>query len=224
MKTIVRLLLLSAILTTGMSLVKLKKTTVVFFGDSITAAGVNAGSFIALLRGGLERKGRENEFELVGAGVSGNKIYDLAARVEADVIAKMPDIVVVWIGVNDIWHKSSFGTGTDADKFETYYAALIRRLQTKNIKVFLATPAVIGERTDHSNPQDGDLNHYSNIIRRLAVAHKCGLVDLRKAFLKYNLEHNPENKESGILTSDRVHLNERGNGLVAEQLAAALAL
>ena len=36
--------------------------------------------------------------------------------------------------------------------------------------------------------------------------------------LKYNLEKNLTNKESGILTTDRVHLNEAGNQLVADIL------
>ena len=88
----------------------------------------------------------------------------------------------------------------------------------KNIKVFLTTPSTIGERTDNSNQQDGDLNFYSNIIRKLASTMSCGIIDLRKAFLEYNLKNNPENKESGILTTDRVHLNEKGNEFVAEKM------
>ncbi|HEX8278976.1 MAG TPA: G-D-S-L family lipolytic protein, partial [Segetibacter sp.] len=71
---------------------------------------------------------------------------------------------------------------------------------------------------DFSNQQDGDLNLYSNIIRKLAQMHNCKLVDLRKDFIDYNLKNNPENKESGILTTDRVHLNEKGNMLVAQKM------
>jgi lysophospholipase L1-like esterase len=44
------------------------------------------------------------------------------------------------------------------------------------------------------------------------------LVDLRKAFLEYNLKNNPENKDRGILTADRVHLNAAGNQLVADEI------
>jgi lysophospholipase L1-like esterase len=36
---------------------------------------------------------------------------------EEDVLEKMPDVVVIYIGVNDIWHKTLLRTGTDADKF-----------------------------------------------------------------------------------------------------------
>jgi lysophospholipase L1-like esterase len=45
---------------------------------------------------------------------------------------------------------------------------------------------------------------------------------LRKAFLDYNLKNNPNNEESGILTSDRVHLNEKGNNFVAEKMMEAI--
>jgi lysophospholipase L1-like esterase len=141
---------------------------------------------------------------------------------EEDVLKTNPDVVVIYVGVNDVWHKTLLGTGTDADKFEKFYAAIVEKLQDKNIKLILCTPAVIGERTDNSNQQDGDLNLYSQIIRSLAEKYRCSLCDLRKAFLEYNLKNNATNNEKGILTTDRVHLNEKGNQLVAELLLAEL--
>jgi lysophospholipase L1-like esterase len=77
-------------------------------------------------------------------------------------------VVIIYVGVNDVWHKRTYGTGTDPDKFEKFYSALIAKLKAKNIKMALCTPAAIGERTDFSNELDGDLNNYSNIIRGLA--------------------------------------------------------
>ncbi len=187
---------------------------IIFFGDSITQAGVNPGGYITMMKEMYAKAG--NTSELIGAGIGGNKVYDLFLRMEDDVLSKKPDLVVIYVGVNDVWHKASYGTGTDADKFTKFYTALIKKMQSQGIKLILTTPAAIGEKTDHSNQQDGDLNQYSKIIRDLAKEHKCGLVDLRKEFLAYNLANNPENKEKGILTTDRVHLNEAGNKLVAE--------
>ena len=198
-----------------------KKTRIVLFGDSITQMGVAEGGYIAQMKTALQQQGKADQYELIGAGIGGNKVYDLYLRMEADVLAQSPDVVVIWIGVNDVWHKA-MGTGTDADKFERFYEAIIKKLQSKNIKVVLATPAVIGERTDFSNPQDGDLNLYAGIIRRLAARHGLPLVDLRKDFLAYNPQHNKENKESGLLTTDRVHLNNAGNGLVAQKMLEVL--
>lgn len=191
---------------------------IVFFGDSITQAGVNPGGYIDKMKTMLEKQGIKDKYQLIGAGIGGNKIYDLYLRYEEDVLVHNPDIVVIWVGVNDVWHKTSFGTGTDADKFEKFYVTLLKKLQTRGIKVVLATPAAIGERTDFSNQQDGDLNRYSQIIRDIAAKFDCPVADFRKEFLKYNLEKNATNKEAGILTTDRVHLNDVGNQLVADIL------
>lgn len=199
-----------------------KKQKIIFFGDSITQAGIQPKGYITQLNGLLTDKGLAGNFELVGKGIGGNKVYDLYLRLEEDVLALSPDVVVIWVGVNDVWHKRTFGTGTDPDKFEKFYNAIIKKLHSKNVKVFLSTPAVIGEKIDYSNELDGDLNEYSNIIRRIAGNNNCEIIDLRNRFLKYNLEHNKENKPSGILTTDRVHLNDRGNQLVAEEMMKAL--
>ncbi|AUD07390.1 SGNH/GDSL hydrolase family protein [Spirosoma pollinicola] len=217
MTTIIRSLLF--LLTVGLlAMSAAKPTRVVFFGDSITQAGVGPGGYIDRLKKMLP----SDQFELIGAGIGGNKIYDLFLRMDDDVLAKQPDVVIVWVGVNDVWHKASFGTGTDPDKFVKFYEALVKKLKAANARVMLCTPAAIGEKTDFSNQQDGDLNQYSQLIRDLAKRQNIPLIDLRKAFLEYNMKNNPENKEKGILTTDRVHLNEAGNILVAEQMQKAL--
>ena len=195
---------------------------IIFFGDSITQLGVNPGGYITLLQDQLKKQGKSANYELVGAGIGGNKIYDLFLRLDRDVLSKKPDLVVIYVGINDVWHKQSFGTGTDPDKFELFYSTVIEKIQAAGAQVVLCSPAVIGERTDFSNQQDGDLNRYSSIVRKLAAKHKCSLVDLRKLFLEHNLKHNPDNKESGILTTDRVHLNAAGNKLVADELAKVI--
>lgn len=193
-----------------------KPIKVVLFGDSITQAGVKPGGYITLMQQS------QTKYELIGAGIGGNKVYDLYLRLEEDVLNKKPDAVVIYVGVNDVWHKQTSQTGTDPDKFVSFYSALIKKMQAAAIKVIICTPAVIGERTDFSNAQDGDLNRYSQIIRNLSKQYNCTLVDLRKEFIAYNLANNPENKESGILTSDRVHLTPEGNKLVAALMLKAL--
>jgi len=200
------------------SFLPMQKKKVIFFGDSITQAAVKPGGYIVKVGDMAAAEKLSDRYDFIGAGIGGNKVYDLFLRMDDDVLSKRPDVVIIYIGVNDVWHKRSYGTGTDADKFERFYTAIIKKLQAANCKIALCTPAVIGERTDSSNELDGDLNLYSNMIRNLAKANSLPLIDLRKAFLDYNLKENKENKESGILTTDRVHLNEKGNELVASEM------
>lgn len=214
-----RLVFAAAILLMSFAPVKHK---VIFFGDSITRAGVEPNGYITKIGEMATRDKVADQWELIGAGIGGNKVYDLYLRAEDDVLAKNPELVVIYIGVNDVWHKRTYGTGTDYDKFEKFYVALIKKFQSKNIKLILCTPAVVGERTDNSNELDGDLNRYSSLIRSIAEKNSIPLVDLRKAFLDYGKANNPENKEQGILTTDRVHLNDKGNELVASEIYKAM--
>lgn len=204
----------------SLSFMPVKKIKVVFFGDSITEAAVNPHGFITI-DNSLLNTGSSSDYELIGAGVSGNKIYDLYFRMEDDVISRSPDIVVIWVGVNDVWHKK-MGTGTDADKFERFYLALVKKFKAANTKIIVCTPATIGEKYDNTNEQDGDMNKYSNIIRKIADEQKLTLVDMRAAFEAYEKTNNPKNLEKGILTADGVHLNDAGNMFVAKLMAEGI--
>lgn len=195
-----------------------KKTKIVFFGDSITQQGAGKNGYITKIDSLLKLQGLSDTYELFNAGVSGNKVYDLYLRIEADVLDEKPDIVVIYIGINDIWHKTTSGTGTEPKKFEQFYKAIIKKLQAQNIKVIVCTPTVIGEKNDVTNPQDGDLNQYSSIIKSMANSLSLPICDLRLAFTGYLKNNNPTNAEKGILTVDGVHLTNDGNLLVANTM------
>jgi lysophospholipase L1-like esterase len=213
-----KLFFISAVLILCFSFTPQKKTKIIFFGDSITELGVKPGGYVTRVDSMCKLEGKGDQFEFVGSGISANKVYDLYLRLEDDVLSKNPDVVVIYVGVNDVWHKTLLGTGTDADKFEKFYYAILKKLKDRNIKAILCTPAVVGEKTDFSNPLDGDLNKYSNIIRDIAKKSNLPLIDLRQKFLEYNKANNPENKEKDILTYDKVHLNPKGNQLVADAM------
>ena len=205
-----------------LSFMQVGKKKVIFFGDSITELGVKKGGFIDLLNTRITNNGQASQYDLIGAGIGGNKIYDLFLRLDKDVLSKDPNVVVIWVGVNDVWHKSMMGTGTDYDKFGLFYDALVQKVQTKGAKVILVTPAVIGERSDNSNPQDGELNLYASWIRKYAMEHQLTLVDCRKLFMEYSIKNNLKQADKGILTYDRVHLNDTGNLLVADAVWEAI--
>ena len=216
-----KLLFITTVLLLSCAFTAQKKTKVIFFGDSITELGVKKEKYVGYIikmDSMLKAEKKDGQYELIGSGIGGNKVYDLYLRFEEDVLAKNPDVVVIYIGVNDVWHKTLLGTGTDADKFEKFYQAIINKLSAKGIKAILCTPAVVGEKTDMSNQLDGDLNRYSNIIRDLAKKNNLPLVDLRKKFLDYLKDNNPKNEEKNILTYDRVHMNDKGNQFIADQM------
>jgi lysophospholipase L1-like esterase len=208
----------------GHSPAPLKKgDRVVFLGDSITQAGVGVKGYVTLVKQALAEKHRDLGIEVIGAGISGNKVPDLQRRLERDVLAKKPTVVIIYIGINDVWHgERDPRNGTPKDKFETGLKEIIAKIKDAGARVVLCTPSVIGEKTGGGNNLDAKLDEYSDISRRVARETKSELCDLRKAFVDHLKEHNPENRERGILTSDRVHLNESGNRFVAERMLKCL--
>lgn len=219
-----RILLIAIIVIPAflLSMKQEKSRTILFFGDSITQQGSNENGFIRVLQEGLNAK-NDKSTHLINAGIGGNKVTDLFLRFNEDVLSKNPDEVVIWIGINDVWH-SDRGVGTDINKFNGFYQKMIDQLKERNIKVTLCTPGVIGELNDHSNPHDGMLNAFSKSIRKLAKDNDCELIDFRKSFQEFEVKNNRDNKSSGILTTDGVHLNPQGNQFVAEIFKSVLRL
>lgn len=223
-----RLFLYSIILiVSSCSLMENNKTRVIFLGDSITQQGEDLeNGFISLMRQNIS----QNNFELIGKGISGNKVSDLLTRYKADVIDLNPDIVFIYIGINDVWHKYDYGTGTDIDLFETGLRAIISDVKLLNSKIVLCTPTVIGENignfelgnkfkdVETMEKMNGDLDTFSDVIRSLAKEFDTYLIDLRKIFMTYVAENNINNEAAGLLTNDGVHLNDLGNKIIADEM------
>src|SRR5436190_1222593 len=80
----------------------MKKERIVFLGDSITQGGVSPNGYVTVFKKELAKKYPDGEFEIIGAGISGNKVPDLQKRLEKDVLSKKPTLVVIYIGINDV--------------------------------------------------------------------------------------------------------------------------
>jgi lysophospholipase L1-like esterase len=194
-----------------------KTKKVIFFGDSLTQFGLDRDGYITVMKKMLKQQGI-TDYDLFGAGISGNKVPDLYERLIRDVITQSPHIVVIWIGVNDVWHKYAYGTGTEAITFEKTYRDIVKQLLEDKIKLLLVTPAVIGERADHTNHADDDLDRYTAIVKNIANDNELAVCNMRTLFQQYEIHNNTFNVSSGILTTDGVHLSTAGNKFVAEEL------
>jgi len=201
---------------------KLKKDDrIVFLGDSITAAGVGPSGYVGLTARRIARTYPALGVKVIGAGISGHKVPDCQKRLDRDVISKKPTIVVIYIGINDVWHWNR-NRGTKKEAFESGLGDLVKRINAAGARVILCTPTVIGEKTDGSNRFDKMLDEYSAISRKVAAKTGSQLLDLRKLFLAHLKKHNTANAAKGVLTSDTVHLNAAGNRFLADLMLKAL--
>ena len=199
--------------------VMLKKgDSIIFFGDSLTAlAGqeapkehVNKG-YVRIVRETLEKSHADQEIKVDWVATGGHTVPDLLKRVDKDVIAKKPTIVVIQIGCND-------ARRIPKEMFQTALEELIDKLQGAGIQVVQCSLTSVGEKHDGTNRDDAKLEEFAQVEREVARAKKVPLADLRKAFVEYWKKNNPDNQPSGVLTYDGNHFNQKGMDFVAEQM------
>jgi len=195
---------------------------IVFFGDSITANGSKPEGFITRIEQQLAGQYPSLSATLINEGMPGNAVPDLQARV-GNVIALKPTLVVMYIGINDVWRTiDGMGTPTTPSQYTAGLNEIIGKLEAAGSQVLLCTPSVIGEKHDGENALDGLLDQYAGLSRQVAVNSGVSLCDLHAAFQKYEQQYNTADQAAGVLTYDGVHLTAKGNELVADEILSML--
>ena len=143
----------------------------------------------------------------------------------ATIAADRPNVAVVFIGINDVWWR-----GTPAATFQQGLQDIVAQGKSAGVTMVLATLAVNGEYPDGTNPNDAKYDQFAQITRDVASSSGATLVDLRKAFIYYEMNNNPYTlfrgrwtyQTSGILTYDGIHPTTLGNTLLADQIAEGI--
>ena len=198
-------------------------TRIFFLGDSITKQGNREGGFVNLIRQHFARQRKQWGVEVIGAGVNGNTVFDALQRISSDVFERKPNVVVAYLGINDIWNYLKKPAGAvSPERYETGIRQLVKECHSRQVRVVLCTPSVIGEVPTGGNSLDKKLDEYSEIVRKVAKESGSGLCDLRKALTEGLAAKKGRKKPRGIFTYDGVHLNDAGNRLVSEVVLTTL--
>lgn len=186
--------------------------TIVFLGDSITQAGTTKEGYITLFKLACDVTGHNIKF--INSGISGHKSSDMLARLQKDVIDHHPGYVSISCGVNDVWHGER---GVPLPDYKKNMTEIVDRCQAAGIKVLLLTATPIYENPDSKENQK--LAAYNEFLRQVAKQRKLLLCDLNAAFLSMYEKKLTDEK---LLTTDGVHMNPRGNRLMAREIFRAL--
>ena len=204
-----------------------KGDKIAFFGDSVTMQG----GFINMMAAALKESPVTSDLgvELINHGLDGGRVPtvlegqgpfgNLGGTMAALVEREKPTVVVVFLGINDVWHGEK---GTTKGDFEAGLKTMIELIRKNGAIPVLCTPTVIGEEMTAKNVLTAKLGEYSQVTRKLATGGKITLVDLHKAFVDTLKRLNQGNKHSGILTYDGVHMGEAGNALIADKMSLGL--
>jgi acyl-CoA thioesterase-1 len=217
--------------------------TIVAFGDSTTAAddwsGLRIPTYPDLLPGALVAYGVAAR--VVNAGICDTTTRDARERLDRDVRAHAPDLVVVQFGINDSWIDAGEGRREprlSRDEYRDNLRHIARTLVADGALVVLMTPNpmrwVAGGYvevfrghpglldTDAERGIDALLDVYAQEVRDLARSESIPLVDAHAAFEEYGDEAG-QSVHDLLMDDDGIHPNAAGQRLVCRVLAPAIA-
>jgi lysophospholipase L1-like esterase len=188
----------------------IKPCTIVCLGDSITC-NWDGPSYVDYWQELLDKQYGSGKIKVISAGVNGETAQDGYYRLNSDVIAHQPDLVIVMFGHNDLRY------GLSPLLFHKYLAKITNRL-THDLKcaVWLLTPnQVIG------SAQQALYSPYLKTIRAVAAEKSITLFDIwSQAFKNQDLTkiYTYTFDYEGLTGLDYIHPNETGHRLIAQYL------
>lgn len=201
---------------------------IVMFGDSTTAPRPGAVEKVYAQRVAEALQGVASSLTIHNAGVGGNNTAQALARMDRDVLAHKPKIVVIQFGINDcsidVWKDPpAHGPRITPSEFEENLRKIIARTREAGAAPILMTanplrwtPALkkqYGKPPYDITRPDGleasTLLRYNAITRKLAEELRVPLIDVHKEFLRRDVDK---------LLPDGIHPNDAGHAIITEQL------
>ncbi|MFC6880574.1 MULTISPECIES: SGNH/GDSL hydrolase family protein [Actinomadura] len=160
----------------------------------------------------------------LNTGIAGNKVMDLEARWQADVLDARPDVVSVLVGMNDVgWHSyDPDGYMISADEYAAGYDRLLAPLADAGTELILIEPFLLPIRGTvevgpmHLGEEDrkkwrDDLDPKIQAVRELALKYGAHLLAADGMFAELAATTAPE-----YWAEDGVHPTPPGHAALAK--------
>lgn len=206
--------------------VSLQKGDVILFqGDSITDAGrkkesKDVNDAVSLGRGyaceatsQLLVQHADKGLSVYNRGISGNKVYQLAERWDADCLQIKPNVLSILVGVNDYWHKHLGKYDGTLDTYRKDYDALLKRTREAlpNVQLIIGEPYTVNHVKSVDDTWFPEFDEYRKVARELANTYDAVFVPYQDVYNKA-LEKAP----GSYWTADGVHPTLAGAQLMAQ--------
>jgi lysophospholipase L1-like esterase len=185
---------------------------IVAFGDSITGVYYHTGcsrAWADMLELALKKPYPNAQIEMTNAGISGHTSAQGLARIEKDVIAKKPDLVVVMFGMNDC-------SRAPLEEFRKNMEKIAERCFDAGSAVVFSTP-----NTVYQNPHRpiAWLAEFARAAREVARKLEIPMADSFSAYARMERE-DPNGWR--LLMSETIHPNLNGHRKFAEVMSKAI--
>ncbi len=202
----------------------MKNKVWIFIGDSITDAGRDR-SDAHLLGPGYPGYAAENikaahpeyTYEFLNYGISGSRTGQLFDRLYHDCIRHNPDVISIFIGINDIWHRHAYEYVATTDRqIEANYRSLLEILKKKtHAKIIMIMPYILD--AEGFDGMRVELDRVKPIIRSLADEFADAFIPLDEMFDEA-IKTQPAPR---FYSGDGIHPNENGSKFIGKVYAEA---
>jgi lysophospholipase L1-like esterase len=201
-------------------------TKLLFIGDSITEWGrledpeALGGGYVRLIHDQLAARDPVTAPIVINQGIRSHQIPDLQARWQRDVLDHTPDVVSIYVGINDVTYGLfPHTTGCPLPQFVAGYHDILERTRQAlpAAIIVLCEPSVLW--LPELPTANASLKPYVAVVRRLAHQLDAKLVGLHDAF-----EQARTARPDIAWTIDGIHPSSAGHALIARLWLAAMNL
>lgn len=190
---------------------------ILFIGDSITdadrdknnAADLGDG-YVSLLAEKLKPLYEDISFTFVNRGVSGSRISDVEARLDAD-LSEKADIVILLAGINDVWHKYLNGTEFDPAAVAACFDRVAEKVKQSGAKLIIAEPFLLD--VPDKKRFRREFNMVLDAVHDVATKYADAYIALDEIFAGVS-----KSVSVSAYSADGIHPTHRAARLIADNL------
>ena len=161
-------------------------------------------------------------------GISGHNTRDLMARLDTDVLALKPRLVILKVGTNDMVNSKKM---VPLAEYEQNLTTLVSRIKASGAPVLLLTPLPVDDaylftrhdRALYNKTPTDHIRHCLAVVRQVARTQQVGVIDTYQLFVDHGEPKRTADSwlqnESNANRPDGVHPNAAGYGAMARLVA-----
>lgn len=193
---------------------------ILFIGDSITDCDRRRDDpkhlgwgYAAFTAARLQARLASPDLVVLNRGISGNRLGDLLARMDPDLIDLKPNVVSILIGINDTWRRfdSNPPLIVEPAVFRDQYRRLLTHIRNMlAARIILLEPFLLHVPADRHAWRE-DLNPKIDVVREMALEFDTELLPLDGIFAEAATR-----APAAYWLGDGVHPTAAGHSLIAD--------
>lgn len=167
------------------------------------------------------------QFKVLNKGIAGNNTQNLLARIDKDVIAAQPDLVILMVGTNDMVNSRKM---IAYGQLEQNYQQIIEKLRANQITVVLMSPPPVDtgylflrhDPKSYKEDPNAKIDSLNKLVKKLSKVNRSHFIDLHSVFKAAGSPNRTVSSltvnEANMGLADGIHPTKEGYELIANTI------